>query len=162
MSLRRLLLAPLRTPGVAEVVAELTGTCATIFMLHRFSDPEHGVAGHSPAVLRSILSHLRKQHYDLISLDELFQRLIEGRTINRAIAFTIDDGYFDHARIGAPVFAEFDCPATIFAVTGFLDGKIWLWWDQIRYHPLPIRPHSQKPGYGASWRPGNGLPSGFG
>jgi peptidoglycan/xylan/chitin deacetylase (PgdA/CDA1 family) len=133
MSLKRLLLGLLEAPGIAGILAGLTGTRASIFMLHRFSDPEHGVSGHSPEVLRAILSHLRKQHYDLLPLQELFLRLKEGRPLKRAVAFTIDDGYFDHGRIGGPIFAEYDCPATIFAVSGFLDGKIWLWWDQIRY-----------------------------
>jgi peptidoglycan/xylan/chitin deacetylase (PgdA/CDA1 family) len=32
-----------------------------------------------------------------------------------------------------PVFAEFDCPVTAFLVTGFLDGALWLWWDQLHY-----------------------------
>jgi peptidoglycan/xylan/chitin deacetylase (PgdA/CDA1 family) len=49
------------------------------------------------------------------------------------VAFTIDDGYFDHARVGAPVFAAYDWPVTIFATSGFLDGKTWLWWDRVNY-----------------------------
>jgi len=35
--------------------------------------------------------------------------------------------------VAAPVFAEFKCPVTTFVSTGFLDGKIWFWWDQIEY-----------------------------
>lgn len=132
-SLKKTLLKPLRIPGVAEVLSSVTGTCASIFMLHRFSSPETGVHGDDPETVRGILSHLRKQRYDLISLKEVFHRLREGKPLTRAIAFTIDDGYFDHASVGAPIFAEFDCPVTIFAVSGFLDGKIWLWWDQIQY-----------------------------
>jgi peptidoglycan/xylan/chitin deacetylase (PgdA/CDA1 family) len=102
-------------------------------MLHRFSSPEDGVNGHDPTTLRRILSHLRKQGYDLISVQEMFRRLREGEPITRAIAFTIDDGYFDHASVGGRIFAEFDCPVTVFLVSGFLDGKYWLWWDQIQY-----------------------------
>jgi len=132
-SLKRSLLAPLRVPGVAEVISTVTATSASIFMLHRFSSPEDGVSGHDPATLRMVLSHLRKQRYDLISVQEMFRRLREGEPISRAIAFTIDDGYFDHASVGGPIFAEFDCPATVFLVSGFLDSKNWLWWDQIQY-----------------------------
>jgi len=133
MSIKRGLLRILEVPAVADILAQLAVARASIFMLHRFSDPEHGVSGHSPQALRAVLSHLRKQRYDLISLEDLFRRLRDGEPLNRAVAFTIDDGYFDHARVAAPVFAEFDCPATIFAVTGFLDGNIWLWWDQLSY-----------------------------
>jgi peptidoglycan/xylan/chitin deacetylase (PgdA/CDA1 family) len=49
------------------------------------------------------------------------------------VAFTLDDGYADQAEVAAPIFAEFECPATIFVTTGFLDGALWFWWDQITY-----------------------------
>jgi len=129
--LKRVLLKPLAMPGFAEALAALTDTRATIFMLHRFSVPELGVSGHDPAALRDNLAHLRKQRYDLISVEELFRRLREGEPLKRAVAFTIDDGYFDHVRVGAPVFGEFDCPVTTYVVTDFLAGKTWFWWDKL-------------------------------
>lgn len=132
-SIKRSLLVPLRVPGVAEALSGLTATHVSIFMLHRFSSPQEGVGGHDPATLRVVLSHLRKQRYGLLSVHEVFRRLREGEPMTRAVAFTIDDGYFDQASIGAPIFAEFDCPVTIFVTSGFLDGKTWMWWDQIQY-----------------------------
>ena len=131
--LKRTLVVPLRVPGIANVLASLTHTQASIFMLHRFSSPADGVRGHDAATIGAILSYLRRTRYDLISVQELFRRLREDEPLKRAVAFTIDDGYFDHGLVGGPIFAKFDCPVTIFAVTGFLDGKIWLWWDQIQY-----------------------------
>jgi peptidoglycan/xylan/chitin deacetylase (PgdA/CDA1 family) len=132
-SLKRLSLKPLLLPGVARTLSALTGTEACIFMLHRFSAPEWGVHGHDPAALRRNLAHLRKRGYDLISLKEVFRRLRDRESLKRVVAFTIDDGYFDHARVAAPIFAEFDCPVTAFVVTGFLDGKIWFWWDRLTH-----------------------------
>lgn len=131
--LKRALLLPLHVPGVAEALAAATDTQATIFMLHRFSSPEDGVQGHAPAAVRAILSYLRKRRYNLISLQELFRCLRENELLRRAVAFTIDDGYFDHGSVAGRIFSAMDCPVTIFAVTGFLDGKIWLWWDQVQY-----------------------------
>jgi peptidoglycan/xylan/chitin deacetylase (PgdA/CDA1 family) len=132
-SLKKTILAPLRIPGMAEALSSVLGTVASIFMMHRFSSPEDGVDGHNPAKVRAVLSHLRKQGYDLMPLQEMFRRLRSGEPLRRAIAFTIDDGYFDQASIAASIFAELDCPVTIFVTTGFLDGKNWLWWDQIQY-----------------------------
>jgi peptidoglycan/xylan/chitin deacetylase (PgdA/CDA1 family) len=120
-------------PGVSKALSNLSGTHASIFMLHRFSSPADGVSGHDPATVRAILARLRKEDYDLISLQDMFYRLRGGEPLRRAVAFTIDDGYFDHGLIAGPIFAEFDCPVTIFAVTGFLDGKDWLWWDRTQY-----------------------------
>ena len=130
---KRALLRPLAAPGVSRMLAGLTETSATIFMLHRFAVPELSIEGHPPQTVRAILTDLRKRRFEPISLHELFRKLKDGEPLRRAVAFTIDDGYFDHARVGAPVFAELDCPVTIFVVSGFLDGKTWLWWDQFSY-----------------------------
>jgi peptidoglycan/xylan/chitin deacetylase (PgdA/CDA1 family) len=51
----------------------------------------------------------------------------------------MDDGYIDQATVGAPLFAEFDCPVTTFVTTGFLDRQLWFWWDKIRYVFLHTR-----------------------
>jgi peptidoglycan/xylan/chitin deacetylase (PgdA/CDA1 family) len=80
------------------------------------------------------LAYLVKNGYEFVSLADLFGRLAgDGPQPRGAVAFTIDDGYFDQATIAAPVFAEFGCPVTTFVSTGFLDGKLWFWWDQIEH-----------------------------
>lgn len=103
-------------------------------MLHRFPDPELGnKAAHDVGALRNILSYLRRNNFELLGLSAMFERAAKGDPLSGAIAFTIDDGYRDHASIGAPLFAEFDCPVTTFVTSGFLDGTIWFWWDKIDY-----------------------------
>jgi len=105
-----------------------------VFMLHRFADPEFPhIAGHDSAAIRSMIGYLRRHRFDLVPLSTLFERARNHEPLNGAIAFTIDDGYRDHAAIGARLFAEFDCPVTTFATTGFLDGSIWFWWDKIDF-----------------------------
>jgi peptidoglycan/xylan/chitin deacetylase (PgdA/CDA1 family) len=131
--LKRIFLSPLSAPGVAHAMATVTGTRATIFMLHRFSMPDLGVRGHEPASLRRNLAYLRKQRYQLISLAELFQKILHREPLERAVAFTIDDGYFDHGQIAAPIFQEFDCPVTTFLVSSFAEGQSWFWWDKLTY-----------------------------
>jgi peptidoglycan/xylan/chitin deacetylase (PgdA/CDA1 family) len=130
---KTLALKAITLPGVVDLLAGVTSTEVTVFVLHRFAVPELGIPGHDPATLRQVLAELRKRRYFLIPLAELFRRLREGESVKRAVAFTIDDGYFDHGSVGGPVFAEFDCPVTVFVVTDFLDGRIWLWWDKIAY-----------------------------
>jgi peptidoglycan/xylan/chitin deacetylase (PgdA/CDA1 family) len=109
-------------------------TRGTIFMLHRFRTPEIGVEGHDPRVLRRHLEFLRRERYDLVSLETLYGDLLHGRSRKRpAVAFTIDDGYGDQVRVGAPVFAAYDCPVTTFVTSGFLDRELWFWWDRIEH-----------------------------
>ena len=133
-ALKRLLLATLTGRRVSRVWAPFMRGRGTIFMLHRFADPDLGTVGHDPATLRAALAYLRRERYDLVSLTELFRRLSDATpTLDRAIAFTIDDGYLDQAQVAGPVFAEFDCPVTTFVTSGFLDGTLWFWWDHIEY-----------------------------
>ena len=122
----------------ASVVAALfrpaLRDCATIFMLHRFQDPDRGIAGFDPAQLRRGLEYLRKNKYEIVSLENIFDRLArKGSALRGAVAFTIDDGYVDQAEIAGRVFAEYDCPVTTFVTTGFLDGHLWFWWDKIEH-----------------------------
>lgn len=109
-------------------------------MLHRFRHDERRVLGHEPGPLRETLAWLRREGFSLLSLDTLLARLAsDGPPLERAVAFTIDDGYADHAEVAAPLFAEFDCPVTTFVVSGFLDGDLWLWWDRVEHAFLHTR-----------------------
>jgi peptidoglycan/xylan/chitin deacetylase (PgdA/CDA1 family) len=129
---RNLLLRALRLPAVTRPLERVLRDRATVFMLHRFAVPDLGVAGHDPERLRSALAGLRRDGYQLLSLRDLVRRLQDARApLRKAVAFTIDDGYFDQSEVAGPVFAEFDCPVSTFVCTGFLDGELWMWWDRI-------------------------------
>ncbi|WP_437751553.1 polysaccharide deacetylase family protein [Sorangium sp. So ce1389] len=106
----------------------------TIIVMHRLADPGRGIAGVDPRDLRRALQFLRSERYPIVSLERVFRSLAgEAPPIDRAVAFTLDDGTIDQATVAAPIFAEFDCPATIFAVTGYLDGELWCWWHRVEY-----------------------------
>src|SRR5258705_3029053 len=124
----------LSTAGNTRMFWPLMRSRATILMLHRFRAPELGVEGHDPQTLRRALTALRRERFGILPLTTLSADLVAGRRHERpAVAFTIDDGYLDHATVAAPVFAEFDCPVTTFVTTGFLDAQLWFWWDRIEY-----------------------------
>lgn len=132
---KTLALSVLSVPGFDAPFRALMRGRATIFMLHRLRAPELGVTeGQERGHLRDALAMLRRRRYDLLPLDELFRRLAgEGPPPSRAVAFTLDDGYAEQALVAGPVFAEFDCPATTFVTSGFLDGGLWFWWDRIAH-----------------------------
>jgi peptidoglycan/xylan/chitin deacetylase (PgdA/CDA1 family) len=44
---------------------------------------------------------------------------------------TVDDGYRDFHETGYPIFAEYGIPVTVYLVTDFVDGKLWLWFDRV-------------------------------
>lgn len=51
----------------------------------------------------------------------------------RAAVLTIDDGYRDVYDVAFPILRSFGVPATVFVVTDFMDGAMWLWHDQLRF-----------------------------
>ena len=119
---------------VSDLLRGVLRERGAIFMLHRFECPERGVAGHDPEILRRSLEGIRREGREVLPLRDVFYRLRgEGPPLDGALAFTIDDGYADHAEVAAPVFAAYDVPVTTFVATGFLDGALWFWWDRIEY-----------------------------
>jgi peptidoglycan/xylan/chitin deacetylase (PgdA/CDA1 family) len=132
--MKRSLLKIMTSEAVMPFLRPLSRGIATIFMMHRFEDRELGVAGHDAEGLRAHLAYLRRERYALVSVADLVQTVLErGALPSRAVAFTVDDGYADFHRIAAPIFAEFDCPVTLFIASGFVDGQVWCWWDKIEH-----------------------------
>ena len=130
--MKRVILKLLTREPMVRLFRPLQQGAVTIFMLHRFADDAFGNPGHSIDALRTNLSFLRRHRFRLIGLPDLLQELDEHHVNSvPGVVFTVDDGYGDFARVAAPVFAEFDCPVTVFVTTGFVDGGFWMWWDKI-------------------------------
>jgi peptidoglycan/xylan/chitin deacetylase (PgdA/CDA1 family) len=132
--IRKIYHSLLLVPAVPSCFHFARKNCATVFMMHRFTHMDCGISAFEPSLLREGLEYLRGNGYEFLSLADLLPRLSrEGPPLNGAVVFTIDDGYIDHAEIASPIFAEFDCPVTTFVTTGFLDGKLWMWWNKIEF-----------------------------
>lgn len=107
---------------------------AVILAWHRFTDRPAQGDRFPVDVLRRQLELLRSGGHQVLSLPTLIKRLDDpGADLSRAVALTVDDGYHDFAEVAADVFLEYDCPVTTFVATGFLDGRAWMWWDQVDY-----------------------------
>lgn len=105
---------------------------ATIFMLHRLADPANGVQGHDADAVRAMLDELQRSGARFVSLRQMFEDWHrERRCEPDSIAFTMDDGFADQGRLARKVFIPAGCPVTIFLISGFLDGHIWPWDDQL-------------------------------
>jgi peptidoglycan/xylan/chitin deacetylase (PgdA/CDA1 family) len=132
--LKRALVRLLTIRPLAAASASLNGGRATILMLHRFGNEFAEVEGFPPDAFRAILAYLRRHDYEILDMEQLLLRLRgEGPVLRRAVSFTLDDGYLDQYEVALPLLAEFDAPANIFLTTGFLDGAVWFWWDQVDY-----------------------------
>ncbi|RLC11162.1 MAG: hypothetical protein DRI24_19200, partial [Deltaproteobacteria bacterium] len=49
------------------------------------------------------------------------------------VVITIDDGYRDFLDVAFPLLKARSLPATLFVTTGFIDGRLWFWWDRLAY-----------------------------
>jgi peptidoglycan/xylan/chitin deacetylase (PgdA/CDA1 family) len=111
---------------------------ALILTYHRFS--EDGRDGStSRQTLTEQLEYL-SAHYRLVSLARLVDHLQGSGPLPAGLAaITIDDGYRDAYEVALPVLRRYDAPATLFAVTQFVDGQLWPWWDKVQYALLHTR-----------------------
>jgi len=124
----------LSSKQISYLAMKAIGRGVPIFMLHRtFPDSMHD-KDQTPSYLKRCLHYLRENKYHFLSVDEIFETLQNGEKLpNKAVAFTIDDGFDDQASLAAPVFIENDCPVTIFLVTGFINGELWPWFSQVEH-----------------------------
>ncbi len=132
-TIKRLAVHALASAPVSRLMSPLLNGRASIFMLHRFCDPDSGLEGHDPSFVRSGLAELRRRRARILSLDELIARAVAGGPIDGAVAFTMDDGFWDQGAIGAELFLEFDVPLTCFLITGLQDGLLWPWDDRLAH-----------------------------
>jgi peptidoglycan/xylan/chitin deacetylase (PgdA/CDA1 family) len=105
-----------------------------IFMLHhvrprreRAFQPNHHLEI-TPEFLRAMLAHLRARDIDIVTIDEMHQRLVRRDFSRRFACFTFDDGYRDNRDFALPVMREFDAPLTVYVASDFAEGCGRLWW----------------------------------
>ena len=120
--------------GAHHLLRPLLSGVGAIFMLHHvrpareaaFQPNRHLEV--TPEFLRETLCHLRSRDIDVVSMDELHERLVQGRFERRFAAFTFDDGYRDNLEFALPVMREFDAPLTVYVASDFAEGTGRLWW----------------------------------
>ena len=123
--------------GAHHLLRPLLSGVGAIFMLHHvrpareaaFQPNRHLEV--TPEFLRATLCHLRSREIDIVSMDELHERLVQGRFDRRFAAFTFDDGYRDNLEHALPVLREFDAPLTVYVASDFAEGTGRLWWTAL-------------------------------
>lgn len=131
--MKSLLRAALTSAPLQRVWHWGTGPTLAVFFGHRFRC-DGAPDGHDPAMIEVTVAELRRRGFVLADLQDVLESCAAGEPLVRpTICFTFDDGYADQAEIGASVFASLDCPVTFFVATGFLDGEVWMWWDQVAH-----------------------------
>lgn len=102
-----------------------------ILMYHRFSrtpDPFKI----SEKEFEAHLEYLQRRT-TVVSLDEILSAENPDDLPPNPTVITIDDGYRDAYDIAFPLLKKYRMPATLYVVTEFVAGGIWLWTDFTRY-----------------------------
>jgi peptidoglycan/xylan/chitin deacetylase (PgdA/CDA1 family) len=111
--------------GIIHGVRALNRRGCRILVYHRF--------GENHSLLAKQCEHIRR-YYQPVSMRLVAQSLGTRSALpDCALAVTVDDGYRDFLLHGQPVFSQYEIPVTVYVVTGFLDGELWPWWDQLTY-----------------------------
>ena len=120
--------------GAHVLLRPIFSGVGAIFMLHHVRPQrERGFQPNrhleiTPDFLRAMLGHLRARGIDIVTMDEVHQRLIERNFSSRFACFTLDDGYRDNRDHALPVMREYDAPLTLYVASDFAAGSGRLWW----------------------------------
>jgi peptidoglycan/xylan/chitin deacetylase (PgdA/CDA1 family) len=108
-------------------------------MFHGFTDKEHSGCENCQhkhlhnTKFEAFLKHL-KQHYQIISLDDLVRALEHNTALpKRAVVLTFDDGFLSNYTLAYPLLKQYQAPATIYLATEFVDESKPIWTDRIDY-----------------------------
>jgi peptidoglycan/xylan/chitin deacetylase (PgdA/CDA1 family) len=82
----------------------------------------------TPQFFARMVRRLRQSRLDLISLDEMHRRMLEGDFRRRFVCLTFDDGYRDLREWAYPILREEGVPFAIYVPTSFPDRLGELWW----------------------------------
>jgi len=120
--------------GMHHWLRPLLGGVGSILTLHhvRPARPEgfqpNRLLEVTPDFLETLVGRLARARIDVVSLDEMHRRFIEGDFKRRFVCLTFDDGYRDFLRWAYPVLRKHKLPFAMYIATSFPDRLGELWW----------------------------------
>jgi peptidoglycan/xylan/chitin deacetylase (PgdA/CDA1 family) len=133
-SLVRAALSAIHYSGMDRLASPFTAGAGAIFMLHHVRPeppavfPANRLLSITPDFLDRVIRMVTGLGFEPIALDEVPDRLANGKGKPPFAVFTLDDGYRDNRDFAAPVFRRHNVPFTIYVPADYADGKGDLWW----------------------------------
>jgi peptidoglycan/xylan/chitin deacetylase (PgdA/CDA1 family) len=124
----------LRYVGMLPMLRNLLSARAVIIMLHEVQMDHQAElrTGTSVALLRFSLEWLRREGWEVITLDECVRKLSAESETRRYVILTFDDGYRDLVSTALPILEEFNAPFMTNVPTGALTRTLPSWWLGVR------------------------------
>ncbi|MFN3349836.1 polysaccharide deacetylase family protein [Pseudorhodoplanes sp.] len=82
----------------------------------------------SPGFFAAVVRRLRRSGLDIVSLDEMYRRLVQRDFKRRFVCITFDDGYRDLLQWAYPVLKKHEAPFALYVPTSFPDRIGEIWW----------------------------------
>lgn len=121
----------LESLGVIKLWRYRNRHCPIILMYHRIVD-DLMLPGIKPVIFKQQMEYL-KTHFNIVSMDQLHQDLIQNKVKPYSVAVTFDDGHQDFYQTAWPILRALEIPTTLFIPINFIDKRNFLWPDLIRY-----------------------------
>ena len=84
------------------------------------------------------MEFIKKNGYQVISLDELIEGIKTGRSFSRkSVVITFDDGYEDNYLYAFPTLKKLGITATMFIVSDLIGQKGYLTWEEVKTMQVP-------------------------
>jgi peptidoglycan/xylan/chitin deacetylase (PgdA/CDA1 family) len=105
-----------------------------ILTLHHVRPPRRGafqpnrLLEVTPQFLTAVIRKLKRSKLDIVSLDEMYRRLVQRDFKRRFVCLTFDDGYRDVMQHAWPILKKNKVPFALYIPTGFPDRIGELWW----------------------------------
>lgn len=132
--IKRSLLRIIEICGGLKVLRWKNRFTPQVLMYHRIIDKPF-IAGLAPAEFEKQIAYIAK-HFRVVPIDVLLAELNQNNVQPFTIALTFDDGHFDFYENAWPILQKYQLPASLYITTGFVDGKVWLWPDLLKFAML--------------------------
>ena len=103
---------------------------AVVLLFHRVDDNLADKKLTCTSKMFADICEFCKQHFNVITLTELINKLNTEQDISGDLVITFDDGYLDNYEIAAPILKKLDLPACFFIATDFIGSNHTTWWDK--------------------------------
>jgi peptidoglycan/xylan/chitin deacetylase (PgdA/CDA1 family) len=125
----------LALPGFQALCRRLTRRHVRALMYHRFSSSAACHDGHPDRETLDWQMVQIAEHHAFWNVARHHEAVVGSRPVDDdcPVVVTVDDGYRDVYEVAFPVFRDHHIPAMIYVTTGFVDGAVWFWWDQLAH-----------------------------
>lgn len=110
-----------------RLIEEYSKTGALVLEYHSISKKNWDSAlVVAPEVFERHLQTLQELGYQMVTVEELAERLRTGKSVDKYIALSFDDGYKDNYTIALPLMKKYNAKGTFSVINNRIGGEIYM------------------------------------